>query len=211
MHTILSDNPKKPIPLETPQTVTFVSGSRYKYEEVQRYLSEFEPTLVVEQATLDLPEYQSLDIRTIALAKAEEAWRLLQKPVLIDDSGLYLERYHNFPGPLTKYVLQGIGLEGFWLLAKEDPRATYLSCLAYYYAPHTYKLFEGTCSGTLIEPIENTETKQMPFGDTTTLFIPEGSSKSISQLLGTEFERTINPRRKAVASFAHWLRNRDEQ
>ncbi len=198
------------MPLDTPTTITFVSGNSYKYEEVRRYLSEFDPTLVVEQATVDLPEYQTLDIRSIALAKAEETWRLLQKPVLIDDSGLYLERYHNFPGPLIKNVLQGIGLEGFWLLAKDDPRATYLSCLAYYYAPHTYKLFEGTCSGTIIQATENKKTKRMPFGDTTSLFIPEGSSQSFSQLQGTEFERTINPRRKAVACFAHWLRNHDE-
>ncbi len=185
-------------------TITFVTGNTDKFTEVKRYLTEVAPTIILEQVALDLPEYQSLDIHAIALAKAEEAWRLLQKPVLIDDGGIYLDRYNNFPGPLIKYVLQGIGLEGFWLLAKDDPRATFLSCLVYYYAPDIYTYFEGTCSGTIIQPTGITTRKQLPFGD---IFIPQGATQTLTQLQGTEFERSCHHRRKAVASFAQWIGN----
>jgi XTP/dITP diphosphohydrolase len=185
-------------------TITFVTGNTDKFDEVKRYLTEVEPTIILEQVALDLPEYQSLDIQAIALAKAQEAWRILQKPLLIDDGGIYLDRYNNFPGPLIKYVLQGIGLEGFWLLAKDDPRATFLSCLVYYSGPNTYQYFEGTCSGTIIQPTGITTRKQMPFGD---IFIPHGATQTLTELQGTELERSCHHRRKAVVSFAQWIRS----
>lgn len=182
--------------------ITFVTGNEDKFQEVKKYLNELDSSIVLERVALDLPEYQGLDIKKIALAKAQEAWRLLQKPVLIDDGGIYLERYNNFPGPLIKYVLQGIGLEGFWLLAKDDPRAYFLSCLIYYYEPDKYELFEGTCYGTIIKPCGAVSREQMPFSD---IFIPQGTTKTLTQMRGTEEECSYHHRYKALKQFVQWL------
>lgn len=99
-------------------------------------------------------------------------------------------------------MLEGIGLEGFWLLAQNDPRATFLSCLVYYYAPQTYHFFEGTCSGIIIKPTSEPSRKQLPFGD---IFIPQGATQTLTQLRGTEFERLCHHRRKALGKFAYWM------
>jgi XTP/dITP diphosphohydrolase len=182
--------------------IIFVTGNADKFKEVERYLKELDPEIILEQIDIELPEFQSLDIQKIALAKAKEAWRLLQKPLLIDDGGIYLERFNNFPGPLIKYVLQGIGLEGFWILAKDDPRAYFLSCLVYYYGPDKYQFFEGTCYGNIIAPSGTVSRKQLPFGD---MFIPKGSTKTLTQLQGTEEERACHHRRKSLEKLVHWL------
>lgn len=184
------------------RSITFVTGNADKFNEVERYLKELDPSIKLEQIDIELPEPQGLDIQKIALAKAEEAWRLLQRPLLIDDGGIYLERYNNFPGPLIKYVLQGIGFDGFWLLAKDDPRAYFLSYLVYYYAPEKYETFEGRCYGTIIAPTGTVTRKQMPFGD---MFIPTGSTKPLAQLHGTPEEKACHHRRKSLASLVEWL------
>lgn len=187
---------------EMDKHIIFVTGNPDKFKEVEGYLKELDPEITLQQVPVDLPEYQGLDIKKIALAKAQEAWCLLHKPLLIDDGGIYLERYNNFPGPLIKYVLEGIGLEGFWLLAKDDPRAYFLSCLVYYYGPEQYQIFEGTCSGTIIAPTGHVSRKQMPFGD---MFIPHGSTSTLAQLQHTSEAQSCHHRRKALAKLVEWL------
>ncbi len=182
--------------------ITFVTGNKDKFEEVKQYLTTLDSSIVLEQIALDLPEYQGLDIKKIALAKAQEAWRLLQKPVLIDDGGIYLERFNSFPGPLIKYVFQGIGFEGFWLLAKDDPRACFLSCLVYYYEPNKYEIFEGTCYGTIIKPNGVISREQMPFSD---IFIPQEATKTLTQMRGTQQECLYHHRYKALKLFVQWF------
>ena len=85
-------------------TLTFVTGNNGKFKEVERYINELAPTITLKQAAIDLPECQSLDIRTVALGKAQKAWELLQAPVLIDDGGIYLERYHHVRQPKVLWI-----------------------------------------------------------------------------------------------------------
>src|SRR5258708_27340948 len=98
--------------------ISFVTSNKNKYEEVSYWLRSMMPGLEVEQVNLDVPEIQSLDVQEVVTAKAQTIWAELQRPFLVDDGGLYLERFKNFPGTLSKYVYQGTGREGFWLLGK---------------------------------------------------------------------------------------------
>lgn len=186
------------------KNIIFVTGNADKFKEVQDYLKELDPEIVLEQIDLELPEYQGLDIRKIAGAKAKVAWDLVQKPMLIDDGGIYLERFNNFPGPLIKWVWEGMGLEGFWELAKPDPRAYFLSCLVYCYGPDSCEFFEGVCHGTIIKPPETATRKKMPFTD---MLIPNGSTKTLNELRGTPEERVYHHRRKACALFVEWFKS----
>jgi non-canonical purine NTP pyrophosphatase (RdgB/HAM1 family) len=183
-------------------TLTFVTGNIGKFEEVRRYINEIAPTITLKQAAIDLPEYQSLDIRTVALGKAQKAWELLQEPVLIDDGGIYFERYHQFPGTLSKYIYQGIGLEGIWLLAEKDPRAYFLSCLVYITGPTNYHFFEGVCQGTMIEPVNDVLDGHLPY---THIFVPHGETRTMFQLRNTKAEKKFHHRLKAVKQLVNYL------
>lgn len=185
-------------------SITFVTTNTGKFEEVKRWLAQLDPAILLEHSNIDLPEYQSLDVQEVALGKAKEAWAILQKPLLIDDGGIYIERYNKFPGTLSKYVFQGIGLEGFWLLAQEDPRAYFLSCLVYCSGPNTFNIFEGICAGTVIKPSGSITHTQLPY---TEIFIPYGCSKTFAQLRGSSEEQLYHHRFKALASLVGWLRN----
>lgn len=178
--------------------ITFVTGNDGKFEQVNRWVKELNPNIELEQAKLDIPEYQSLDIKYIASNKASKAWELLNKPLIVDDLGIYLEKFNNFPGPLAKFVYQGIGLEGFWQLAKDNPYGYFYSCFVYVDKNEIYQSFEGKFSGKFIEPKQEVLDKDFPY---TYIFIPEGSKKTLADIRGTEEEKKFNHRFKAVKSW----------
>ncbi len=180
----------------------FVTTNHGKFEEVQRWLAQVAPNIQLEQAPLDPPEIQSLDLQEVITAKAEVIWPLIKAPFLVDDGGIYLDGYNNFPGTLSKYVYQGIGLDGFWKLAKDNPRGYFLSMLAYMHGPAEIQYFEGKCVGGFIAPTE--EIKQHPSLPYTKLLVPDGSKNTLAHLRGTEEEKKFHHRYQAVTQFAHW-------
>ena len=123
--------------------ITFVTGNQNKLREFQQILGV---DLVNEP--LDLPEIQSLDIEKIASYKAEEAYEILKKPVMIEDTGLYLEALNDFPGPLVKFFLDSIGVEK---LSEFKGGARAATCIAYFDGNHVHT-FIGETNGTIVNP-----------------------------------------------------------
>lgn len=186
-------------------SIFFVTTNSGKFEEVQRWIKQLDPSIILEQAPLDVIEYQSLDINEVALGKAEQAWQKLQKPLLIDDGGIYFEHYNKFPGTLSKYIYEGIGFEGLWKLAEDDPRAYFLSCIIYKHSPTSHHLFEGFCYGAMIKPdAALIAHAALPY---TKMFIPQGSDKTLSQLRGTEEEKLYHHRYKSLSAFVAWYKD----
>ncbi len=56
---------------------------------------------------VEIPEIQSLDFAEVARAKAIVAAGALRVPVLVEDSGLAVDAWGGFPGPLTKWITAG--------------------------------------------------------------------------------------------------------
>lgn len=100
---------------------TLVTGNRGKLLEAERILG-FHP----DACALDLPEIQSLDLLEVLRAKADEAWRRLQRPIVVEETGLELEAMNGFPGPLVKWMLEAMGAAGIARSANAlgNPRAS---------------------------------------------------------------------------------------
>jgi XTP/dITP diphosphohydrolase len=180
--------------------ITITTTNAGKFQELKRYINYFNPDIIVEQEILDIPEYQDMDIKRVALGKAQYAWNILQKPLLIDDGGIYIEKYNQFPGVFSKYVFEGIGLEGIWKLAQEDPRTYFLNCLVYISGPQAYEFFEGKTHGTLIAP-KITAHKTLPYRS---IFIPKGFNKTLEELWSSKTDQSYNHRYKAIEKFVAW-------
>lgn len=187
------------------QEIYFVTGNPMKYEEVRNWLNELNPSIELKQVDIDLPEIQSLNIEEVALEKAKCAWLLLKKPILIDDGGIYIDKYNDFPGTLSKFVYQGIGLEGLWLLAKDNPKSHFRNCLVYIDNENAYHIFNGVSEGKMIEPNKDIPESKMPF---TYVFIPNGSDKTFSQIESKEEQKQFHHRYKSVNLFSKWLKSR---
>jgi XTP/dITP diphosphohydrolase len=183
-------------------TIPFVTTNTGKFQDVCRFLAEFAPAVQLEQVALDVPEIQSLDVEQVIEAKARAIWPQIQRPFLVDDGGVYLLKYHKFPGTMSKQVFEGIGLAGIWLLAQGDPRVSFRCVIAYCTSPNEIQYFEGRCDGKLVAPSSVSHHPQLPY---TAIFVPEGFTKTMAEIRNTGDERFIHHRYKAIKLFAQSL------
>ena len=188
----------------TKKIIYYATGNTGKFAEVKRYIQEFAPQIELKQLDNDFPEIQTMDQRAIALDKAKQAYAKINAPVLIDDSGIYFEKYKNFPGTLTKFIYHGIGYEGLLKLA-ENSRATFLLYMLYTEKPGIHFLFEGKCEGKVVRPESFEARPGLPYD---AIFLPDGSEKTYAQLRGTPQEHEFAYRLRAVKKFVEWYQQR---
>jgi XTP/dITP diphosphohydrolase len=89
----------------------FVTSNPGKVREVEAILG-----IPVEQLTLDVPEIQSLDVEEVVRQKALSAFAHAGRPVLVEDTGLYLDALSGLPGALVRWFLATIGPAGICAL-----------------------------------------------------------------------------------------------
>ena len=100
--------------------LVFVTSNLGKVREAEAVLGR-----TVDHLSLDLPEIQSLDLEEVVRAKVDAAWQSLQRPVMVEDTGLELVGLAGVPGPLVRWLLVSVGPEGIARVAHtfEDHRA----------------------------------------------------------------------------------------
>jgi non-canonical purine NTP pyrophosphatase (RdgB/HAM1 family) len=189
--------------MSTPKEILYVTGNPGKFEEIATYVAEHEPTLCVRQVTVDIPEIQTLDLRAIALDKAQKAWQLVRHPLLIDDAAVYFARYNQFPGTLTKFIWQGLGFEGIKRLFDEGDPARFSLYMVYIEGPQHYEIFEGVCEGTLTKPATFNALPTLPFD---AIFIPHGTTKTYVQLRNSPQAPKYLYRLRALQKFLMWYK-----
>src|SRR5262249_11191347 len=107
--------------------LVFVTSRPEKAREAERLGVE------IDRLHLDLPEPHALDPSQIVEEKARNAYAILSRPVLVEDSGLAIHAWGGFPGALVKWVEKSAGvpaiarmLDGF-----SDRSATALCAIGY--------------------------------------------------------------------------------
>ena len=153
------------------QAVPFVlvTGNADKLAEARRIVGA-----ELEAVALDLPEIQSLDLEQVLRAKADEAWRRLQRPLVVEDTGMELSALGGFPGPLVKWMLDAVGPEGLarCALSLGDPHAI-VRCQVLYLDGETAVIGEGVDRGELVLPARG----DAGFG-WDPVFVAEGSTRT---------------------------------
>jgi non-canonical purine NTP pyrophosphatase (RdgB/HAM1 family) len=154
-----------------------VSGNRGKIAEARLATGR-----ELEAAELDLPEIQSLDLLEVLRAKAEEAWRRLGRPLVVEEAGLALAALNGFPGPLVKWMLAAVGPEGISRTAHAlgDARATACCGLLYKDGEHEI-LGEGKTAGSLVLPGRGGH----GFG-WDPVFLPDGATRTFGEMTDVE-------------------------
>lgn len=107
--------------------LVFVTSNPHKAREAEAILGR-----PIEAIPIDLPELQSLDFEAVVRAKAREAASRVGRTVFVEDSGLAVEAWGGFPGPLTRWITAGaLGCEGLarMLDGFPDRRAAAVSAL----------------------------------------------------------------------------------
>lgn len=177
--------------------LTFVTSNRHKAEEVKEMFRRHGVRLDVHLAKT--VEIQSESLEEIALFSSLQAYASLNKPVFVEDSGLFVEDLKGFPGPYSSYVYAKLGLERFLKLVGKNRKAFFRSVVCVYGIGRNPLLFAGSVSGKIaVEP-----RGEHGFGYDP-IFIPSGSRKTLAEMTVSE-KNEFSHRGRAVGKMLRWL------
>ncbi len=158
----------------------YVTSNPVKYQEGVGFFKGHLPHVALHQCDIDVQEIQTLDQTAIAIDKARQAWQSLQKPVLVDDTSVYFDAYPNFPGTMTRFVYQTLGLKGIFKLAVTGERMNIRIVLVLMYGENQYITIDETIYGTINTTHRvDLHNSAAPFD---TIFIPDGCTETVDEL-----------------------------
>jgi len=171
-----------------------ITHNRNKYEEMRKII----PTL--EMVDMEYPEIQADALEDVVEFALNYLAERIDGDFIIDDSGLFIDSLHGFPGVYSAYVFKTLGNEGILKLMEgvEDRRATFKTVAGLRFHGQNFK-FVGLCHGEISEEPRGTN----GFGYDP-IFIPEGEDRTFAEM-STEEKNRISHRGKAIRKVASFL------
>lgn len=154
--------------------ITYVTGNWAKIDSARQIL---EPLgYEVDNIKIETPEIQADDVSDVAKYSAKWAANELNKAVLKNDSGLFVNGLKGFPGVYTHYVDDTLGVDGLLKLMEglEDRTAYFKESIAYCEPGKEPVVFEGYTKGKIDTKKSGTYGWSWDF-----VFIPEGEEKTL--------------------------------
>ncbi len=148
---------------------------------------------------VDIPEVQSLDIDQVITAKAKSAFKIIKKPVLVEDISLEIKALNGLPGPFVKFFLATLGTEGTVRLIGKKSTETKVTAAVALYNGLNLKIFKGVVWGTLSK--KNKGAGGFGFDK---VFIPKGYSKTYAEI-PSQLKNRISHRAKALSKLRKFL------
>lgn len=181
--------------------LTVVTGNPGKRSSFAHLLGED-----IAMEDLDTVELQSDSLSEIAQHKAEVAYTILQRPVVVEDGGFFVPSLAGWPGAYTKPFLATVGIEGLLRLAGELPTPAHFRAAVAYADQDGIQVFEGiTRHGQLVHPRGGTHPEE--WSPLWSVFQPEGSEKTLNEI--TTQERHLLPTPDTpMMQFGRWWKKR---
>jgi len=167
----------------------FATSNPNKFNEAKELFDK--ETLEIDHYKVDLVELQTDNVEELALYSVRHAFKAIQKPVFVEDAGLFIKSLKDFPGVYSKHTLHTIGLEGILKLLEniEDRSAEFRAVVAYKNREEE-KVFKGVCAGNITSQARGRD----GFGFDP-IFLPEGREKTFAE----DFETKSNLSHRAQA------------
>ena len=179
--------------------LVFVTSNQNKAQEVKHILG-----IEIETAGLDLPELQSLRVDEVAKTKVKTAYGIVKRPVIVEDTGIYIKSFAGFPGALAKWFVNGLGYEAACrsVDVSKDRGAYAETCVAFYDGK-ILKTFTGRIYGKIAHKPRGAGN----FG-WDKIFIPNGYKKTFAEMT-MEQKAKISMRSVAVRKLGKFLKSKE--
>ncbi len=182
--------------------IVFVTHNTGKIASAQRYLKKV--NLIPYKYELNEPRIE--DIKEIATAKVKEAYDIVKKPCIAQDTGFYIESLKGFPKTYVNFALETIGLDGILKLMenKENRKCSFKECLAYYDGKEI-KYFYGIHEGTISEKIAGKE-RSRKWSDLWYIFKLKNFEMTLAEIDDEERDKILETDGSisAIKLFAEW-------
>jgi XTP/dITP diphosphohydrolase len=184
--------------------IYFVSNNLNKYSEIKSMLDDKIIDLDLKFCKQDIIEIQDDKIENIAMEKAKSAYSIVNKPILIEDDGLFINSLNGFPGQYSKFISKSIGNKGIIrLLKSSSDRSAFFKSIFVYNDGIIAKLFYGKINGKISSTITTGGWGYDP------IFIPlkRNNKKGITfaKLSQTNKKNELSHRRIAFYKFINWF------
>jgi XTP/dITP diphosphohydrolase len=180
--------------------IYFATGNAHKLREAGNILGAV--GYEVEHIDCDYPELQADDLETISAYGAQWCAQQLDKPVMVDDSGIFIEALNGFPGPYSRYVEDHLGNPNILKLMEgvANRKAVFRTVIGYCEPGRGSHTFTGEVRGTIAFEERGTN----GFGyDPIFLY----SDRTFGEFNDDEKNR-ISHRGNAMRKFAVWLQEK---
>ncbi len=154
----------------------------------------------------DLIEPRSADVKEISKQKVLQAYEIVKKPCISNDSGFYVDALNGFPNTYVNHCLSTIGIEGILKLMedKEDRTCCFKESLSYYDGENLYQ-FDGLHLGEVSKAILGNDTDKK-WSDLWYIYIPKGKGKTLAELGEYERSEADETSISSFAVFAKWYK-----
>ena len=160
--------------------LTLITSNKGKVKELTKYLG---PEIQVNHLYMEYRELRSDSNEDIAKEAAKRLADELNKAVVVEDSGLFIEALNGFPGTCSAYIHKRIGLQGILklMVGIKDRTCFYKSAIGYCIPGKEPLSFLGEEKG----KIALKEKGRHGFGHDP-IFVPEGSDKTYGEMENCE-------------------------
>lgn len=139
--------------------IFFATSNKGKINNATEALAHF--GIKVKQYNFDFIESRSEDPAKIALEKAKQVFHVIRQPVIVEDSGFFIEALGGFPMTHIKFSLQTLGINAILkaLRNEKNRKAYWKMTVAYVSAVNKCKTFTFIEKGELTQeprPINRT-------------------------------------------------------
>ncbi|MCX8188361.1 MAG: XTP/dITP diphosphatase [Nitrososphaeria archaeon] len=178
--------------------IFFATNNSNKILEAQHVLSNFK--ILVDKTEIKKVEIQSDTLEEIVLYALKKIGKTLY-PIVIEDSGLFIEKLNGFPGPYSSYVYKKIGCIGILkLLENENERRAKFVSIVGFRRDRLIKIFRGECNGKISYKMTGTH----GFGFDP-IFIPENEERTFAEM-SLEEKCLWSHRGKAFKALGNWIK-----
>ena len=182
--------------------ITFITGNEHKVIEAENIFKDY--GIKLEHIDLGYTEPQG-SLEEVAMSGAEYASRKLDRPVIVEDAGLFIRALNGFPGTYSHYVQDTIGNQGVLKLLNNvsDRYAEFRSVIGYCAPNSEPKTFLGKVKG----EISVSEKGDLGFAFDPIFYVPS-EDKTFGQLT-TEEKNQFSHRKNSLKKFIEWYSTQD--
>ncbi len=180
--------------------ITFLTSNQDKIKEAREILGE---AIRLNFQKVDLDEVQEIDGAKVVIKKANDAFRLIKKPLLVEDTSLYIVPWKGLPGALIKWFLKTVNNEGIInMLQNSKKRDAIAHTVVAYHDGKNIRIFEGSTTGLISKKVAG----ENGFG-WDKIFIPKGFNKTQAEM-SSEEKSKISSRKTALEKLKNFLQQK---
>ncbi len=188
--------------------IIYVTGNYGKYVSVKECFTE--KNIEIDFYKYDFEEMEINDIEKISRKKVLDAYKILQAPCFVADTGFYINDYPNNPGYPGAFVKRsGISsdIDGLLETMKKQSNRTckFVDCLTFYDGNEFYT-FYGVSNGTLAFSKKGNPIKKAK-SNLWYVFIPNNCDKTLAEMSDEERKNRNDGHTSATELFAEWYKN----